>query len=82
LTVVTVTRNAQVTIPKEVREALGIGEGDRVTVRIEGGRAVIEKVSEDVWLDCTDFLPEDFEKVLGRLRADYRKRLKRLGLTP
>lgn len=82
MSVVTVTRNAQVTIPKDVREALGISEGDRVTVRVEEGRAVIEKVSEDVWLDCTDFLPDDFEKVLSKLREDHRKRLRRLGLTP
>ena len=62
-----------------MREALGISGGDRVTVRVEGGKAVIEKVSEDIWLDCTNFLPEDFEKVLRRLRTDYRKRLKQLG---
>lgn len=82
LAVVTVTRNAQITIPKKVREALGIARGDRVTVRVEGNKAVVEKVSEDIWSDCTDFLPEDFEKVLEKLRGDSRERFKRLGLTP
>lgn len=82
LAVVTVTRNAQITIPKDVRKALGITEGDRVTVRVEGNTAVIEKITEDVWSDCTDFLPEDFEKVLEKLRRDSRERFKRLGLTP
>ncbi|MFQ6074628.1 MAG: AbrB/MazE/SpoVT family DNA-binding domain-containing protein [Candidatus Bathyarchaeia archaeon] len=82
LTVVTVTRNSQITIPKKVREALGIGEGDRVTVRVEGGRAVLEKVEEAVWSDCTGFLPEDFDDVLKKLRMDSRKRFRRLGLIP
>jgi len=82
LAVVVVTRNAQITIPKKIREALGIAEGDRVTLRIEGNRVVVEKVTEDVWSDCTDFLPENFEKVLEKLRKDSRERFKRLGLTP
>ena len=79
---VTVTRNAQITIPKKIRETLGIVEGDRVALRIEGNRAVLEKVNEDVWADCTDFLPEDFEKVLEKIRKDSTARFKRLGLTP
>jgi AbrB family looped-hinge helix DNA binding protein len=82
LAIVRVTRNAQVTIPKNVREALGVTEGDKVTVRVEGNRIVLEKVAEDVWSDCTDFLPEDFEKVLEKLRGDSRERFKRLGLMP
>lgn len=79
---VTVTRNSQITIPKEVREALGIREGDRVTVRVEGDRVVVEKVDEDVWSDCTDFLPEDFDEVLKKLRTDSMKRFRLLGLIP
>ena len=82
LATVTVTRNAQVTIPKEVRRALGISEGDRVTVRVERNRAIIEKVAEDAWSDCTNFLVGNFEKVLPKLRRDSRKRFKRLGLIP
>lgn len=82
MAIVTVTRNAQVTIPKKIREVLGIREGDRVTMRVEGERVVLEKVTEDVWLDCTDFLPEEFEKVLEKLRKDSRERFKRLELTP
>ena len=81
LTIVIVTRNAQITIPKKIRGALGIAEGDRVTLRIEGNRIVVEKVNEDVWSDCTDFLPENFEKVLEKLRKDSKERFKRLGLT-
>jgi antitoxin PrlF len=82
LVAITVTRNAQITIPKEIRKALGIDEGDRVRIRMEGGRIVVEKVEDEVWSDCTDFLPEDFEKVLANLRTDSRNRFKRLGLIP
>jgi len=39
-----VTRNFQVTIPAEIRSALGIREGDLLEVRLEGGKIVMEKV--------------------------------------
>ena len=31
----------QVTVPKAVRDALGLGEGDDVVFRVEGDRAVL-----------------------------------------
>jgi len=78
-----VTRHSQVTIPKEIREAVGIIEGDRVKMKVvEGKKIMIEKADEDVWKECTDFLPEDYEKLLTSLRADSRNRFKRLGLVP
>ena len=78
-----VTRHSQVTIPKEIREAVGISEGDRVRMKVvEGKKILIEKANEDVWKECTDFLPEDYEKLLTSLRADSRNRFKRLGLVP
>jgi AbrB family looped-hinge helix DNA binding protein len=80
---VIVTRHSQVTIPKEIREAAGIVEGDRVKMKVvEGKKIVIEKANEEAWKDCTDFLPEDFEKLLASLRSDSRNRFKRLGLVP
>ena len=39
----TVTRKGQITIPIEVRRALGLKEGDRVMVTQEDGRAVISR---------------------------------------
>ncbi len=80
---VTVTRHSQVTIPKEIREAVGIIEGDKVKMKVvEGNKIMIEKANEEVWKDCTDFLPEDFEKILASLRSDSTIRFKRLGLVP
>ena len=36
----------QVTVPKAVRDALGIGEGDSVVFRVEGSRAVLARTPD------------------------------------
>lgn len=36
-----ITAKGQVTIPKAVRDALGVREGDALVFRVEGGRAVM-----------------------------------------
>lgn len=38
-----VTSKGQVTIPKEIREALGIAEGDQVVFRVEQHRAILAR---------------------------------------
>ena len=38
-----VTSKGQVTVPKVVRDALGIKEGDQVVFRVEGNRAVLAR---------------------------------------
>lgn len=37
------TSKGQVTIPKAVRDALGLSNGDEVVFRVEGSRAVLAK---------------------------------------
>jgi AbrB family looped-hinge helix DNA binding protein len=77
----TVTRHSQVTIRKEIREAVGIRAGDKLHMTVvEGNKIVIEKATEEAWKDCTDFLPEDFTKILKSMRTDSTTRFKRLGL--
>lgn len=45
----TVTTKGQITLPKEVREALGVEAGDRVAFRIqEDGRFVVEAETVDL----------------------------------
>lgn len=40
---VTLAARGQIVIPKEARDALGLKPGARLSVRVEGGRLVIEK---------------------------------------
>lgn len=47
----------QVTIPKAVREALGLGEGDNVVFRVEGDRAVLARTPEFLSLAGTVAVP-------------------------
>lgn len=75
-----VTRGSQITLTKEVREKLGIREGDVVTVNALGGMVVITKRDPAAWRRTRDFLPERFDKVLAALRKDGRERLRRLGV--
>jgi len=39
-----VTARGQITIPKEIREKLGIKKGNMVSFRIEGNKIIIQKV--------------------------------------
>jgi AbrB family looped-hinge helix DNA binding protein len=41
-----VTSKGQVTIPKAVRDALGLREGDEVVFRVEGARATLARTSD------------------------------------
>ena len=50
-----VTSKGQVTVPKSVRDALGIEEGDEVVFRVEGSRAVLAKVAD--FLDLAGTVP-------------------------
>ena len=47
----------QVTVPKAVREALGLGEGDDVLFRVEGDRAVLARTPEFLSLAGTISVP-------------------------
>jgi antitoxin PrlF len=40
------TSKGQVTVPKAVREALGLEEGDQVVFRVEGRRAVLARTAD------------------------------------
>jgi antitoxin PrlF len=40
------TSKGQVTLPKAVREALGLHEGDRVVFRVEGSYAVLARTAD------------------------------------
>jgi len=81
MTTVTVTRHAQITIPKKIREALGIREGESVDVSLNNEKIIVRKSLPNI-KDFRDFLPQDFDTVLVKMRRDSRERLKTLGILP
>ena len=52
-----VTSKGQVTLPKAVREALGIRLGDEVVFRVEGRRAVLARTPDFLALGGTVVVP-------------------------
>jgi len=52
-----VTSKGQVTVPKAVREALGISAGDEVVFRVEGKRAVLARTLDFLDLAGTIKVP-------------------------
>jgi len=52
-----ITFKGQVTIPKEIRNALTIKEGDTVIFSVEGDRAVLKPIKKKSLLDFYGTLP-------------------------
>lgn len=64
----------QVTVPKVVREALGIAEGDNVVFRVEGDRAVMARTPDFLSLAGTIKVPATrrnaaWDEVIRKTRA-------------
>lgn len=59
----TLTSKGQVTIPKEVREALGLGVGDRVYFQVREGGAVMTKVPDFIELAGSVPVPPELRAV-------------------
>ncbi|MGH3611339.1 MAG: AbrB/MazE/SpoVT family DNA-binding domain-containing protein [Pseudonocardia sp.] len=74
----TITSKGQVTIPKQVRDALGIAEGDQVVFRVEGRRATLAKTPDLLDLGGTVSVPaakrgaswDDVRRATRAARAD------------
>jgi antitoxin PrlF len=70
-----VTSKGQVTVPKAVRDALGIKEGDEVTFRVEGSRAVLARTPDFLELAGSIRVPAAkrnvaWDEILRRTRAE------------
>ena len=70
-----VTSKGQVTVPKAVRDALGIHEGDEVVFRVEGNRAVLARTPDFLDLAGTIAVPASkrnvaWDDIVRRTRAD------------
>jgi antitoxin PrlF len=69
------TSKGQVTIPRTVREALALQEGDELVFRVESSRALIAKTPNFLELAGTVSVPADkrgtaWDDVLRRTRSD------------
>ena len=69
-----VTSKGQVTLPKVVRSALGIKEGDAIIFRVEGSRAVLARTPDFLALAGTIRVPAAkrnvaWDEVIRRTRS-------------
>ena len=70
-----ITSKGQVTVPKAVREALGIRAGDEVVFRVDGNRALLARTADFLELAGTISVPAAqrnvaWDEILRRTRAD------------
>jgi antitoxin PrlF len=70
-----VTSKGQVTVPKAVRDALGIKEGDEVVFRVDGKRAILARTPDFLDLAGTIRVPAArrnvaWDDVIRRTRAE------------
>lgn len=70
-----VSSKGQVTVPKVVRDALGIAEGDEIVFRVDGKRAVLTRTQD--FLDLAGSIPVPaakrnvaWDEVIRRTHAD------------
>lgn len=68
-----VSSKGQVTVPKAVREALGIKEGDAVVFRVDGQRAALARTPDLLDLAGSITVPaakrnSTWDEVIGRTR--------------
>ena len=54
-----ITAKGQVTVPKSVRDALGVGEGDSLVFRVEGDHAVLSPTRDLLELAGSVSVPVD-----------------------
>jgi AbrB family looped-hinge helix DNA binding protein len=77
--VATVTSKGQVTVPKSVREALGVAEGDQLLFRVEGNRAIVARTESFLDLAGSVAVPAakrnaSWDEVLRRTRGARARR--------
>lgn len=79
----TVTAKGQVTIPKQVREALGIHEADGVEFEVRQGEAVLRPVTRSFLARFASIKPrqrpENWKQIRKRVAEDVARRRREKG---
>ena len=75
-----ITRNFQVTLPKDVREVKGLKEGDSVLFAIEGNNVDIVKLDKNILKEAAGLWSKTKETGVEyerRIRSSWKTRFKR-----
>jgi antitoxin PrlF len=79
----TITRKGQVTIPKEIRDHLGMKEGEKVVFVLRGGEVLL-KILKGTILDLKGSVrpsarPEDFNRIRQTVKKAVARRVAQRG---
>ena len=84
MSITKVTRNYQITVPRDIREQAKISEGDKLILTMENNEIKLKKFDEDalekafgLWKNAKI---KDSVKYVKGIRTGWEKRAKRLGL--
>jgi len=75
-----ITRNCQITLPKDVRIAVGVKEGDEVMFIVDGSKVFLVKPVSDIIQRTAGIwgnMEETGEEYQRRIRKGWSKRLKK-----
>lgn len=79
-----VTRNYQITVPRDIREQANIKEGDKLVVTMENDGIKVKKFDQDVFKRAfgswKNVGAKDSVEYVRNIRKGWKKRRKRLGL--
>jgi len=65
---------------KGAMDVLNIHEGDILSLNVAGDLIMISKKDEKVWDESRDFLPENFNNILSKIRKNSGERLKKMNV--
>jgi antitoxin PrlF len=80
-TVARMSSKGQVTVPRAVREALGVGQGSELLFHVEGNRAIVARTADFLSLAGSVAVPAarrnaSWDEVIRRTRAARASRIR------
>lgn len=82
MSITKVTRNYQITVPRDIREQAKIGEGDKLILTMDNDEIKLKKINEDlfektfgIWKNVKDSI-----KYVKDIRKGWKKRTGRLRI--